>query len=252
MRLLKSFIACFSTYSRIPMPVVELDSDDMKYALIFFPLIGAFIAVVEYGIFTIADAFALPRFVRTALMLVVPVVVTGGIHIDGYMDTMDAFSSYGDREKKLAIMKDPNTGAFAVIYLAVYGLMYMAFAYLINAKSITPMCYSFILSRIFSGISVVTIKGAKTTGMIANVKEKSENKTVRIVLIAMLIIVTTVLIPRHAFFAIASVVTLICLYFLYKRKCIKELNGITGDTSGYYLLIMELILLLIASVEGLI
>ena len=43
-----------------------------------------------------------------------------GIHLDGYADTIDAISSYGDREKKLQILKDPHTGAFAVIGLCVY------------------------------------------------------------------------------------------------------------------------------------
>ena len=44
--------------------------------------------------------------------------VTGGFHIDGFMDTMDAFHSYKPREEKLAILKDSHIGAFAVIMLA--------------------------------------------------------------------------------------------------------------------------------------
>ena len=55
-------------------------------------------------------------------MALIPVIVSGGIHLDGFADTVDALSSYGDREKKLEILKDPNTGAFAVIGLCVYFL----------------------------------------------------------------------------------------------------------------------------------
>ena len=47
-------------------------------------------------------------------------LVTGGIHLDGFMDTTDARSSYGDREKKLAILKDSHVGAFAVIGCSFY------------------------------------------------------------------------------------------------------------------------------------
>lgn len=49
-------------------------------------------------------------------------LITGGIHIDGYMDTMDAVHSYGNREKKLEILKDSHIGAFAVIMLVTYVL----------------------------------------------------------------------------------------------------------------------------------
>ena len=45
--------------------------------------------------------------------------------MDGYMDTMDAFHSYQPKERKLEILKDSHIGAFAVIMLAVYGLIYM-------------------------------------------------------------------------------------------------------------------------------
>ncbi len=54
----------------------------------------------------------------------IPVWITGGIHLDGYADTCDALSSYGDREKKLEILKDPHCGAFAVIRLCSYFLAY--------------------------------------------------------------------------------------------------------------------------------
>lgn len=43
-----------------------------------------------------------------------PLLVTGGIHIDGFSDTMDALSSHAERQKKLEIMDDPHIGAFGV------------------------------------------------------------------------------------------------------------------------------------------
>mgnify|MGYP000107976858 CR=1 FL=1 len=53
---------------------------------------------------------ALPELARAAAFCLVPVAVTGGIHLDGYADTSDALSSYGDREKKLEILKDSTVG----------------------------------------------------------------------------------------------------------------------------------------------
>ncbi len=67
-----------------------------------------------------------------------PLLLTGGFHVDGFMDTMDAFHSYQPKERKLEILKDSHIGAFAVIMLAVYGLIYMgAFSEITDKKYIT-------------------------------------------------------------------------------------------------------------------
>lgn len=58
--------------------------------------------------------------VFAGVMTLLPVLVNGGIHMDGFLDTMDALNSYGSREKKLEILKDSRTGAFAVIGFGLY------------------------------------------------------------------------------------------------------------------------------------
>ena len=57
-------------------------------------------------------------------MTLLPILLTGGIHLDGFMDTSDALASYGDRVKKAGDFKDPHTGAFAIIGLGLYLLLY--------------------------------------------------------------------------------------------------------------------------------
>lgn len=252
MRVIKSFLACFSIYSRIPMPVVELDSEDMKYVMIFFPFIGSVIGAIEYGLFYLFSINNIPKLVGALLFMAVPIIVTGGIHLDGFMDTVDAFSSFGDREKKLSIMKDPNTGAFAVIRLSLYGILFLAFTYMINDKSILLFCICFFVSRIVCGITVVTIDGAKKEGMIHSVKEKSENKIVFIILMIFAILTLIVLFINNPIIAIIYGLISVISYFIYRRKMIRELSGITGDTSGYFLCVFELLLVVIASVGGLI
>lgn len=252
MRLVKSFFACFSTYSKIKMPVVDLDSDDMKYVFIFFPFIGLVIGIIEILLFYGCEHLGFHRVLRTALSMAVPVIVTGGIHIDGFMDVSDALNSYADREKKLAIMKDPHTGAFAVISLSVYGLLYFGFLYEINEKSIIPFCLSFIFSRIISGISVVTIKSAKDTGMLNSAKYNSSERAVLYFLIAMYVILCAVFMIINPVCGIISCLLTVAGYYIYRKKCLKEFDGITGDTSGYYLCIMELLLLMVAALVGVI
>lgn len=57
---------------------------------------------------------------------VLPILLTGGIHMDGFMDTMDALHSYQDRERKLEILKDSHVGAFACLSLICEMFLYAA------------------------------------------------------------------------------------------------------------------------------
>ena len=111
-------------YSRIPMPRMDWTEERMRYALCFFPLIGAVIGAVEIATFALCEILGAGVLFRTCLLTAVPLLITGGIHMDGYLDVTDARHSYGEREKKLAILKDPHTGAFAIIGLGLYLLLY--------------------------------------------------------------------------------------------------------------------------------
>ena len=72
-------------------------------------------------------------------MTALPVLVSGGIHTDGFIDTVDALSSYGDKEKKLEILKDPHTGAFAIIGAIMY---YLLFFWIYDGDMGYKSCYS--------------------------------------------------------------------------------------------------------------
>lgn len=106
-----------------------------------------------------------PNVSRALIFLVLPVIVTGGIHVDGYMDTSDAIHSYGDREKKLSILKDSHIGAFAVIRLLVYSAVYFAALFWMaeQGKEQAFLLFAgiFYLSRILSGFAAVNFPWCK-------------------------------------------------------------------------------------------
>ena len=123
---LYSCIIAVSTYSKIPMPNVEWTEDRMRYVMCFFPLVGiAQGAVLGLWLYLSLDVLKLSVAAAALIGAAVPLLVTGGIHMDGFLDTMDAIHSYGDRSRKLEILKDPHLGAFAVISFGVYMMLYL-------------------------------------------------------------------------------------------------------------------------------
>ena len=126
MHILKSIIIAFSMYSKIPMPQFEWKEEDMKHVLCFFPWIGIVIGLCLYFWRLLCDRFGIRNLCYVFIGTAIPLLLTGGFHVDGFMDTMDAFHSYQPKERKLEILKDSHIGAFAVIRLLVYSAVYFA------------------------------------------------------------------------------------------------------------------------------
>ena len=124
--MFNSLCIAFATWSRLPTPRADWDERSLRYAVCFFPLIGVVIGALEYGWLLLAGLLGCPAVLRGAVAAALPLLVTGGIHADGFCDTVDALSSHADREKMLAILKDSHCGAFAVIFFALWLLGYFA------------------------------------------------------------------------------------------------------------------------------
>ena len=119
MRIIKSFFIAVSMYSKIPVPQFAWEEKDMQYIFCFFPWIGALIGVCIYGWNALCESRGIDTLCRVAVAAAIPLFITGGLHVDGFMDTMDAIHSYQTKERRLEILKDSHIGAFAVIMLAV-------------------------------------------------------------------------------------------------------------------------------------
>lgn len=250
--MFKSLIIAFSTYSRIPMPDIKWDDKGMKYSMCFFPLVGAVCGAIGYFLLYVMGYFNVTPMLSAAVLTVLPILVTGGIHMDGFMDTVDAKSSYKDKEEKLRILKDPHTGAFAVIYCVVYNLLMLGLMYEIVTydKALSLYVYvaiTYTLSRILSGLSVVYFKKAKKDGMLSETS-KSQSKSVGPVLIALLIILAVGSILLEIISGCLSIVFAIAVFlagalsFIYYRyMSYKVFGGTTGDLAGYFLCVCELL-----------
>lgn len=233
-------------YSKIPMPVFEWKEDDMSYGLAFFPLVGIVIGIPVVLLNALAPFNNLPVAVRIIVTLLIPLIITGGFHADGFMDTEDALNSYSPAEKKLEILKDPNIGAFAVISLLKWMLAYAAAltALLLNEKNdlriLIVLGGGFVVSRSLSGLTSVLLRKAKKNGMLYE-ETRHKNKAVTVMLVIWMISAGAAMIYASPVCGTAVILTFILYTLYYRYRVYKEFGGVTGDTAGFFLTTAEIL-----------
>ena len=100
MVLFETIAVAFGMFSAVPLPQPRWNEKNMRYAMCAFPLIGVVIGLVWAAWAWVCGSFGLPVLLRAAGLCLVPVLLTGGIHLDGYADTCDALASCADPAKK--------------------------------------------------------------------------------------------------------------------------------------------------------
>lgn len=242
--IFKSFAVAFSMYSKIPMPRFEWDSIDMKYHLCFFPFVGAVIGGLIYFWWHLGIKLDISKAATVILGITIPVFVTGGFHLDGFMDTMDAIHSYQPKGKKIEILKDPHIGAFSVICIITFFLLAAGFCFEIKKhEALIAICFSFVISRILSGLSVIIFPKAKKEGMLAVESKTGEKKIVAVVLFAELTATSSALLfftVRNSICGIISLCAFAVSFAYYYFMSRKNFGGITGDLAGFFVCLGEL------------
>ncbi|MDO4301175.1 MAG: adenosylcobinamide-GDP ribazoletransferase [Clostridia bacterium] len=242
--IIKSIIIAFSMYSKIPMPRVDWDKKSMKYVFCFFPAIGIIIGIIIYLAGLLLINGGINPLLFGSIMTVIPIFITGGIHFDGFLDTMDGINSYADRDKRLEILKDSNSGAFAIIGGLVYFTLSVGFWSAVKYNMLSLIAIGYVISRTLSALSVISFPMAKNRGLAAAFGNNADKLIVKIILIiyTLLEFVFALYISLKGGCVIISISILCYIYHYY--NCIKNFGGITGDLAGYFLQICELCILI--------
>ena len=236
---MKSLIIAFAMSSKFPMPRVDWEKKALSWALCWFPLVGLAVGAVLWLWLALAGWLGFGAVFTAALALLLPIALSGGIHLDGYADTCDALSSYGDRTKKLEILKDPHCGAFAVIRLCSYFLAYFA---LCTCVSFTPRVgvlwvLALVLERALSGLAVASFPMAKNTGLAHTFATAADKTVVRRVLAVLAAVLCVGMAALGGWALVLAVLAVLWRYHAVSRK---QFGGITGDLAGWFLQKAEL------------
>lgn len=242
--VLRSMAMAFAMFSRFPVPHVAWKKENMRYMLACLPIVGAAVGGVCALWWYVCCRLSFGILLFAAGMTALPLLLTGGIHMDGFMDTVDALASHGDTEKKRAILKDPHTGAFAVLY----GALYLLVTFALFAESgadmslLLPVCLVPVLSRCGSAMASLLFPVYGGEGLLKTFHEAGDKKAAAVPALIAAAALVPIILRTPVTAAACLVAEGICMLYVY-RVSKKQLGGMSGDLSGFLLQLSEAVLL---------
>ncbi len=232
---LHAFAMCQSMFCAIPVPQVwdEKAKDKM---LLFLPIVGLEIGLIWAGLAWMCHWLYLPAIMTALVLSAYPYIVTGCLHLDGYMDVTDAVKSWRDLERRREILKDSHVGSFAVIGIVLLLIAQFAvFASVPAEANFHVLIFVPAVSRCCSALAVTGLK-PMSTSQYADQKKPKSHMVVLAIMLAVFLTAGFLLCGNCGF----SLVGCLVGYGLALYRAYKSLDGMNGDISGYALTIGEL------------
>lgn len=224
--MLKPLLLALGFLTRFPVPSgVFGDTRAQARSLAYYPLVGAILGGVLVALAELLrDA---PVLLSAALLLTWWVASTGALHLDGLADTADAWvGGMGDRERTLAIMKDPRSGPIAIAVVVLVLLLKFAALASLPIGAWGGLLLAPLLARAALTLAFVTTPYARTQGMGSGLRAAPRGQCVAVVVLAA---AATVAFGSGGLLALAAATA---VFVLWRRACMRRLSGFTGDTAG--------------------
>ena len=242
MKFIRGFLIGLQFFTAVPITKqLPMDQEHLKRTIQAFPLLGLFQGgIYSFLLYMLLEYTPFSHLAAAFILWLMTIILTGGIHLDGWMDASDAYFSYQDQEKRLQIMKDPRTGAFGVISIIVLLSCRFLFIYEItlNASMVSFMMMAAIpfLGKTVMGALLLSVKSAKQEGLGFMFQQAASLKVLWIY--PFYLLVAVVFFPYTGILLAAAV----CCFFFIRLKVVKWFGGMTGDVLGATVEGAELIL----------
>jgi adenosylcobinamide-GDP ribazoletransferase len=243
---LRSYLLALSFLTVLPIKINYLASDEqMERTLFFYPVVGTTLGIILVAVSWLGHYLQLGIAADT-LTVITLVVLTGGLHLDGLMDTADGVMSGKEREKKLEIMKDSRVGAMGVI--ACVAVLILK----ITLLSVLPLSLKFralILApaagRWAFVYGITSFPYARLKPGLGSIYSKKKKEIILFITTVILVLTGFVLLKWQGLIIVAATLGFL---FLLNRGFMKILGGVTGDTYGATGELAETWVLLVAAV----
>lgn len=241
--MLEEIIIVFTFLTRIPFKInFTYGEKEMGRTSRYFPLVGL---TIGFLVALIIYLFSFINMQLAAIMgLIAGIILTGGLHLDGLMDTADGIFSARTKEEMLEIMKDSRVGAHGVTACIIF-ILFKFVLYTMIGQSHFNIFWGIIMAYIFSrwtmAYAILFFPGARSNGL-ANIfityKRKWDFP------IATVLTFLPIVIFKNWLIIIPLLVTFSFIQ-LYLKSIQKTLGGLTGDIYGSLAEISEVFFLLI-------
>ncbi len=236
---LKGFLINLQFFTAIPVHLeLPMDKPHLKSAVQAFPLLGLLQGGIYAGLFYLLLEYTPFSDLAVAFLLwLISILLTGGIHLDGWMDASDGYFSYKDQQKRLQVMNDPRTGAFGVISVIVLLSSRFLFIYEIalnvHVNSYLMIAAIPLFSKSVMGLLLLTVKSAKKEGLGALFQSAATPKDLWTYLVYIIGFLVLMLLFDGGFYYVSILlVTAFVMLLFCRRKAMKWFGGITGDILG--------------------
>lgn len=239
------FITGFQFLTRIPIKTQnQWSPDSFSQSVKFFPIIGGIIGLLLAGIVYGAQALwgtNLPMHLLAIGLILIEIIITGGLHCDGLMDTIDGVFSGKPREKMLEIMKDSRVGAFGAMSFCL--LIFIKYSLIMDMDSmLLPLAILVmpIVGRMAVVVAITLYPYARAEGLGKAFYQSAHKYTLYVAGI----LSSLLLIPLGKIVIISGVIG-IAFAFLFSEYVSKRLGGLTGDVYGAIIELTEIVTLLV-------
>lgn len=235
MKTFKAFFMCLGMFSAIPCPYRPWDENARGLMTACLPLVGAVIGALWYALALLGRAF-LPHNLCAALIAALPFLLTGFMHLDGFMDSADALLSWRPLELRQKILKDVHCGSFSVVAVVLLMLGMFAAAGDAMTGNLKPLMLIPAASRCLSAFCVTALRP------IGHSEYASLNKNMGTPLAAAIMLLLTVAIG-WIWLGAESVICLAAIIAGYAAAmawAVHTMKGVSGDLAGYALCVGEL------------
>ena len=240
MKIINAFFMSLSTFCALPCPVKKWDEDARPLMILSLPFVGLWIGFLWYLLTEVLYRLQFPFMLSAALVTAFIYIISGHIHLDGYMDVADAVGSYRSIEERRRILKDAHCGSFAVISAVL--LILIMFASFASSAAYENRIMIFIpfMSRAMSGIMVNRLKPMPQSQYAEESYRKNIKGSYTVILVLMIILAGVISYLWLGIWAEVLIAEIIA-HVLATLFAYRNLEGMNGDISGFAICIAELI-----------
>ena len=226
---MKIFLVALQFLTIIPVRIKHVEEEDILKSVVYFPLVGLLLGLILTGFGKFLYFLIFEEFFINIILVIFLIALTGGLHLDGLADTVDAFLSRKNKLDMLKIMRDSHIGAMGVLGIISIVLLKIAFLSSISPSlkmnALVLMC---ILSRWALVFSMFLFPYARQEGKAMMFIHGTNLRTFIFSTIVTLFCV--ILFCKLESLVIVAIV--IPVTYIIGRFITSKIGGITGDTLG--------------------